>query len=323
MKIKISVIIPTYNRQKSLDKTIKSFVEQNFDKAEYEIIISDNNSTDKTEEIVRNWMSQKLVSIIYFFEKRQGVHYARNSAAKIAKGDILYFTDDDMMADSNLLKEIISVFEINEKIGCATGKVLPMWEVPPPPWVPELCNNGFLSLQDLGESAFVNDKDMGIWSCHQAIKKEAFIKSGGFNPENTAGTWIGDGETGLNIKIKQAGFIFAYNGKAIIYHCIPSERMTQAYLNKRLANQGSSDSYTYYKMNIYSTGSLVKNILFNKKRYVHFLYLAFRQYLTGDIQWHINFARTSYCIARIKYDLRLIFSPAWRNLVMIDDWLNR
>ena len=65
----------------------------------------------------------------------------------------------------------------------------------------------------------------------------------GTNPENTAGEWVGDGETRLNIKIKNLGYKFAFNGKGIIYHIIPSERMKQSYLNGRLYNQGNCDSF--------------------------------------------------------------------------------
>ena len=109
----ISVIIPTYNRSEMLGITIDSFIVQHYPKDQYEIIISNNNSTDNTAEVINEYLLNDLgVRIVYHFEKRQGVHYARNSAAKIAEGDILYFTDDDMIADSNLLEEIIKPFFI-------------------------------------------------------------------------------------------------------------------------------------------------------------------------------------------------------------------
>ena len=48
----ISVIIPTYNRSRFIELTLESFVRQNFDAGNFEIIVADNNSTDNTTEVV-------------------------------------------------------------------------------------------------------------------------------------------------------------------------------------------------------------------------------------------------------------------------------
>ena len=116
--MKISVIIPTFNRSESLIRTLKVFfINQEMDN-QYEIIVSDNNSTDNTKKIVSEFISKnKNIKIKYHFEKEQGVHFARNSAAKISKGRILYFTDDDMEADPNLLSEMLNFFNENPNLG--------------------------------------------------------------------------------------------------------------------------------------------------------------------------------------------------------------
>lgn len=131
----VSIIIPTYNRANCIKYTIDSFLHQNYPQEDYEIIVCDNNSTDHVKKVVLEYVEKYgEEKIKYIFEGRQGVHYARNTAAKSAKGDILYFTDDDMLADRSLLKELIPIFE-NEKIGLATGRVLPKWDKEPPKWI--------------------------------------------------------------------------------------------------------------------------------------------------------------------------------------------
>lgn len=320
----ISVIIPTYNRSKMLAITLDSFIDQNYPKDKYEIIISNNNSTDNTIEIINEYLrNDSEVRIVHHFEKRQGVHYARNSAAKIAQGNILYFTDDDMVADPDLLKEIVQPFMYDNKIACVTGKVLPKWEVEPPRWILELCNNFYLSLHDAKEDLIISPYDCGVISCHQAIKREVLFEVGGFNPENTAGEWIGDGETGLNIKVKDLGYKFAYTGSSVIYHMIPPTRMTQAYLNKRLANQGNCDSYTAYKKHRYGNEKLYEQIC------QHIMSLMLRRPLRLIAKclllkksWRIELAYFSYYFNRIKYDYRLIKDEKRRQLVLKDDWLN-
>jgi Glycosyltransferases, probably involved in cell wall biogenesis len=302
--------------------TLKSFIEQEYPKDLYEIIVVDNNSTDNTREIIEKWQNQSKVKLKYIFEQRQGVHYARNTAAKNALGNILYFTDDDMIATSNLLKNLINVFKKNENIGSATGRVLPKWSVTPPEWIKQLCYNANLSLNDKGHHLFVSSEDIGVFSCHQAILKEVFFQSGGFNPENTAGEWIGDGETGLNIKIKELGYNFAYVGNSIIYHMIPQARMTQEYLNKRFKNQGNCDSYTEYRQNKYNKFKLLNRI------FSHFINLI-KVLITTNIKkiflkfdWRMEQAFVFYYISRIKYDYRLVMDKNWRELVLRYNWID-
>ncbi len=318
----VSIIIPTYNRAKSLRITIESFIEQNYPKDKYEIIIADNNSSDNTRDVVNEWQAKSSLPIKYIFEKRQGVHYTRNSAAKIAKGHIFYYTDDDMIADPNLLKEIVKPFMLDSKVATATGRVLPKWEQPPPKWILNLCNNFWLSLHDRKEDLIISTFDCGVISCHQAIKRDVFFKSGGFNPENTAGEWIGDGETGLNIKIKDLGYKFAFIRSSLIYHIIPPSRMTQKYLNKRLANQGNCDSYTGYKKYIYTNWMLYKKILSHVKNLIKNLMHVFFSFVLNKGRWRINRAYVSYYSNRIKYDFRLTKDKHWRQLVLKNDWLN-
>lgn len=319
----VSVVIPSYNRARMLGITIESFINQDFPVDAFEIIIADNNSNDNTREVVEQWQSKSTVPITYLFEQRQGVHYARNSAAKYSKGQILYFTDDDMIASPNLLTELVKVFELDPMIGTATGRVLPKWEVPPPEWVLKHCYNGLLSIFDeFGEGMDFYDNDIGVYSCHQAIRREAFFKTGGFNPETVFTDYIGDGETGINIKLKSLGYRFGYNGRSVIYHMIPPARMTQDYLNKRLANQGSADSYTEYKRDVYSREELAKRI----KGYLNELFersaQAVLSRLSGGDEWRLDKAYTHYYLSRIEYDMRLMEDESWRELVLKENWID-
>jgi len=322
----ISVVIPTYNRAEMLWITVESFIKQNYPKDKYEIIVVNNNSTDNTESIIKTYLDLDRshgVKINYLFEKRQGVHFARNTAAKHASFDILYYTDDDMIADPNLLREIVKPFFLDNKIATVTGRVLPKWEKLPPKWIITLCYNGWLSLNDRKEDLIISSHDCGVFSCHQAIRKNVFFEAGGFNPENTAGVWVGDGETGLNIKIRDLGYKFAYIGSSVIYHMIPRERMTQDYLNKRLKNQGASDSYTAFRSYRYSKKELymqiVKHIIKIPFMFIGALLLSLYRW---DSSWRFGIAYIYYYLQRIEYDMKLIRNDKWRNFVSKCNWLD-
>ncbi|MDQ3022538.1 MAG: glycosyltransferase family 2 protein [Bacteroidota bacterium] len=76
----VSIIIPTYNRSKFLGTTLESCINQTYPKEFFEIIVSDNNSTDNTKEVVELWQKRSDVPIKYILEPRQGAHFARHTA---------------------------------------------------------------------------------------------------------------------------------------------------------------------------------------------------------------------------------------------------
>lgn len=318
----VSVIIPTFNRAKLLPLTLDSFLAQTYPADSYEIIVANNNSADNTQEIIEGYCTRYAI-IKGITERRQGVHYARNSAAKIARGDILYFTDDDMVADRSLIEELVKVFDLDPLIGSATGKIIGKFDVPPPRWVTKHLTNSYLSLteRDKPEDLIVARDDL-VFSCHEAVRRDVFFQCGGFNPENTAGVWIGDGETGLGIKMKQAGYKFAYTSKSVIYHLIPESRTTLRYIIKRIGNQGYCDSYTEYRKHRKRGKILSGMIERNSIDLIKTLSMTVAKVLLGYESWHFVPARIAYLIKRNKYDLKLYFDGNFRRLAEIDDWVN-
>ncbi|MBR1785710.1 MAG: glycosyltransferase family 2 protein [Paludibacteraceae bacterium] len=130
--MKLSIIIPTYNRADMISDTLESLVRQDFPKDDYEILVVDNASTDNTKTIVEDWQRKTGGLVKYLFEPRHGSHYARNGAVKSAQGDILYFTDDDVIASTDTLRELIKPFEIDTNVVSATGPVVANWLIAPP-----------------------------------------------------------------------------------------------------------------------------------------------------------------------------------------------
>lgn len=322
--IRISIIIPTYNRSSLILKTLQSFLNQTIPPDSYEILVCDNNSSDDTRNMVGALIEKNPGRIKYLFEGRQGVHYARNSAAKQASGDIFYFTDDDMIAERNLLEELLKLFELEPQLGTATGLVLPLFDKPPPLWVKKFLHNSWLSLTSVEkqEKIIVSKSDCGVYSCHQAIKKEVFFKSGGFNPENTQGVWVGDGETGLNIKVKKMGYLFGYTSSSIIHHMIPKSRTNLSYLIKRVGNQGFCNSYTEYRSHR-SLNDLLLHML-KRNTYGFLVFYAFNllQVFRGKTSIRFLLAYLFYYKNRLNYDLRLLRDADFRKVVEIDNWLS-
>ena len=148
--MKISVIIPTYNRSHILPMGLRSLLTQNFNFNDFEIIVVDNNSTDDTKQIVEQFIRENPQMVVrYILEQRPGSGYARNTGAKNTQFDILSFSDDDVIFSPQWLSEISHIFEINNQICAVAGKIIIQWDELPPDWI--IPYEPLLGKQDYGD----------------------------------------------------------------------------------------------------------------------------------------------------------------------------
>ena len=110
--IKYTVIVSSYNKGNMICDTLECLIKQNIDKSIYEIIIVNEGSTDSTEENVIDFIKNNLShQIILITKENGGSASARNMGINNAKGDILFFIDDDCLPDYDWMLKIISGFE--------------------------------------------------------------------------------------------------------------------------------------------------------------------------------------------------------------------
>lgn len=108
---RISVIIAAYNEEQNLPKCLTAIVSQDFPKDQYEIIVVDNNSIDKTAEIARSFGTRVLI------EEKQGNTFAVKKGMDNADAQIIAMVDADTIVDKNWLSEISKVFEDENIVG--------------------------------------------------------------------------------------------------------------------------------------------------------------------------------------------------------------
>lgn len=99
--VDISIVVPLHNEEQYLDTCLKSLLAQEYPHDRYEVIVVDNNSTDRSVEIANQYSRVTLLS-----ETRQGDFAARNRGVQSATGDIIAFTDSDSAPASDWLQRI-------------------------------------------------------------------------------------------------------------------------------------------------------------------------------------------------------------------------
>jgi len=114
----VSVIIPTYNNGRLIEKCIKSILNQSF--KNFELIVIDDCSKDDTLEVFKKVKNKRLK----FFKtpKNSGSAIARNIGIKNSHGEYVFFIDGDCIADKNWIKEGLKVFEKEKCLG-VEGKI--------------------------------------------------------------------------------------------------------------------------------------------------------------------------------------------------------
>src|SRR5262245_47038789 len=129
----LSVLICTCNRAALLEETLDALRAASApERCRIEIIVVDNNSTDETAAVVRRAASASSRPILYAVEARQGKSHALNRGLRLARGDIVALTDDDVLPAEDWLVRIVAQFRATD-IVFAFGKVLPRWGALPPP----------------------------------------------------------------------------------------------------------------------------------------------------------------------------------------------
>lgn len=164
--VKISVIIPTLNEERYLPSCIKSVLNQTLTRDEYEIIVADSHSSDKTREIAKRYADHVLDL------PREGAGAARNAGAKIAGGEILLFLDADTIICKNFLEEVLKNCDENQIVG-GTCDIYPSDGTP--------FGNAFFKLINMiYKLVFLLGKPHAQTKCC-FYKRKAFVKLGGFN----------------------------------------------------------------------------------------------------------------------------------------------
>jgi glycosyltransferase involved in cell wall biosynthesis len=109
---KVSIIMPVYNGEKYLREAIESILNQTFN--DFELIIINDGSTDKTEEIIKPYLNNDRIR--YFKQNNQGYSAACNQGYLFAKGKYICFQDCDDISLPNRLKEEVEILENNVEI---------------------------------------------------------------------------------------------------------------------------------------------------------------------------------------------------------------
>jgi len=201
-----SIIIPVYNRPNEIDELLKSLVNQTFTK-QYEVVIVEDGSTIKSEEIVVRYKNE--IDITYFYKENTGAGQSRNFGMNKAKNNYFIILDSDVLLPKNYLVEVEKALQLNytdafggadtaHKSFTAIQKAI------------NFAMTSFLTTGGLRNNK--NQNKFQLRSFNMGLSKEAFNKTNGFSKQH-----FGE-DIDLTFRLWEQGFKTQFIPKAFVYH---------------------------------------------------------------------------------------------------------
>jgi glycosyltransferase involved in cell wall biosynthesis len=240
----ISIVICTHNRAAFLERTLAALASARppcDPGTRVEIVVVDNNSTDATRQLVRQAAGQSPFPVRYAFEPRQGKSFALNRALALACGEVLALTDDDVVPEADWIARLADGFR--EGWTFVFGKVLPMWEVPPPPELLTLRARdiwGPLALVDYGDEPLRYEPEqfgrqrLPI-GANLAVRRDAVLAIGGWRTDlgKVDASLIAGEDHELCVRLYRRGLYHGlYDPQLSVRHFVPARRLTRRYFRR-------------------------------------------------------------------------------------------
>lgn len=229
----VSLIICTYNRCESLLQTLESVAASRMPPSiQWEVVVVDNNSGDQTRAAVEDFCAHHPGRFRYVFEVKQGLSNARNAGIRAARGEVIAFTDDDVIVDTGWLLNLTRSL-LDRSWAGSGGRTLPLKSVDLPCWLalsgPYSLAGAVAALFDKGDEPA--ELDQPPFGANMAFRKEMFQNYGYFRPDlgRRPGSLISNEDTEFCKRLMGAGQRLSYVPDAVVYHPIPEARLDKKY----------------------------------------------------------------------------------------------
>lgn len=223
---KISVVICAYNAERTMDACLASLRELRY--PNYEVIVVNDGSTDRTEAIAQRYPQFRLIS-----QSNKGLSVARNVGLEAARGEIVAYTDSDCVVDPDWLTYLAYKFTSSDFVAVGGPNL------PPPEDSPTAA---YVAAAPGGPTHVLLDDEVAehIPGCNMAFRKVALEGIGGFDPVHRA---AGD-DVDVCWRLQDAGYRIGFSPAAQVWHF--RRNTIRAYLKQQMG-YGQAEAQLYFK----------------------------------------------------------------------------
>ena len=259
--MQLSIVICSYNRADYISDALDSLYTQTAGLNAFEAIIVDNNSTDNTAEVFKQWRtSHTNGSFTYTTETNQGASFARNTGAAVAKEQWLCFMDDDAVATPNYVENILKHIETKPDAVGFGGRIIPKYIPAEPKWMSYYVSS-LVGNFDYAPTACAFENGKYPLESNMIVRKDVYDAIGGFNTAlpGVVGTLrIGGEGKELFYKILALGHTIYYDPVICVHHVVEVKKLTSEYMYRVASGIGRGEKT---RTKAISNGAYLKKII--------------------------------------------------------------
>lgn len=239
---RVTVVICTYNRCDSLVQTLTALQVQQISGFNFDILVVDNASTDRTPDVVEKFKNS-VVPVHYTREAKQGIANARNRALELVEAPILAFVDDDAIPDPDWLSILLNTFDNTHPQPAAVGgRIWLRWTKRQPDWMPDELL-GIYSQLDFGDAVcsvkMLNGANVAFLT--DVVRTYKYVTHLGVNGTNQ----IPGEDAEILQRMLRDGLPIYYQPGAVVWHIVGQYRENRTYLFKRSHGLGRQQALLF------------------------------------------------------------------------------
>lgn len=235
----ISLILATHNGAGTLPQTLGAMADMDLEGIDVEFLLVDNASTDDSPRLLQTFLANR--SGKFLSEPRPGRSNALNAALAHAKGELIVFTDDDVIPVREWLRAYVNAARGSPEIDAFSGQIRLVWPMPPRGWLVELEAMG----RTLGatprnrQRGLVTSSEVKGANC--AVRRSVLSQVPGFRADlgvSSQGSAVAGEETAFFRALEKVGHAVLFIPEAELGHIVRPQQMSLRSLLKRGIRNG-------------------------------------------------------------------------------------
>lgn len=238
MKDLVTFIVPALNAENTIERCLQAIICQDSDK---EIIVVDNNSTDRTIEKVRKFQVHLII------ERKKGAAAARNAGLRVARGTFIAFVDSDVVLPKDWINKALGEIKTDPYIAGVGG---------PPLSIKKTTISEILDSSLYGRPSYIEKQFVSALGTANTLYRASFLKGLEFDEIHHA---MGGEDTEFGFRLRKRGYKLLYTRMLYVYHHNPE---TLRQLLRRWMNYGKYYPISYFQHKEMRTLGFYGRILF-------------------------------------------------------------
>jgi len=238
--MQVSIAICTFNHSESLKQTLEALNRVIIPRGwSCELLIVDNGSTDRTEEVIRSYKPDNGLMVRHLSQPSRGQCFARNAALAAAVGQIILFTDDDVRVPENWIEGMCAPIFSGKADAVAGGiRIAPHLERP---WMTWLHKSLWASTEYMDP-----DNPTSLIGANMAFSREVLAKVPAFDTELGPGALGFHDESLFSFQLREAGYRIKSAFDVTVEHHFDAWRLQRSELIETTRKMGASSAYRRY-----------------------------------------------------------------------------